>query len=239
MTEISPPPSRVRWVPSSPSGGLAQHPSRSSMTSVTAAFSRQEQMQSSSTFCSSGADGLAGDGAVGEAFGVGEAGGFSGAGFGEELLQDGDGLVSEDAAGDLAAVIEIGGLKEIPKAAGCSTFRIGTTEDDAADATVDDGSGAHGAGFFGDVEITLVQAPITHGALGLGEGEHLGMGGGILQSLDLVPSSGDDLALMDDDGTDGHLVLIVSFSSLPEGLAHEVVVTVEVDERLDHGARRG
>jgi hypothetical protein len=33
--------------------------------------------------------------------------------------------------------------------------------------------------------------------------------------------------------------LIGSFSSLPEGLAHEVVVTVEVDERLDHGARRG
>jgi hypothetical protein len=52
------------------------------------------------------------------------------------------------------------------------------------------------------------------------------MSGGILQSLDLVPSSGDDLALMDDDGTDGHLVLIGSFSSLPEGLAHEVVVTV-------------
>jgi hypothetical protein len=52
-------------------------------------------------------------------------------------------------------------------------------------------------------------------------------------------SVSDDLALMDDDGTDGHLVLIGSFSSLPEGLAHEVVVTVEVDERLDHGARRG
>lgn len=170
---------------------------------------------------------------------MGEAGGFSGAGFGEELLQDGDGFVSEDAAGDLAAVIEIGGLKEIPKATGSSAFGIGAAKDDAADATVDDGSGAHGAGFFGDVEITLVQAPIAHGALGLGEGEHLGMGGGILQSLDLIPGAGDYLSLMDDDGSDGHFVLMGGFSSLPEGFAHEVVVTVEIDEGLDHGARRG
>lgn len=152
------------------------------------------------------------------------------AGLSEEIFEDGDAVIAENAGTDLATMIEVVGLEEIPEAAGGTAFDIWATEDDAADAGVDDGSCAHGAGFFGDVEIAVGEAPVAEDALGLGEGEHFGVGGGIFEGFDLVPGTGDDLAVVDDDGADGDFVLGGGATGLSERFTHEVVVAVKIDK---------
>ena len=150
----------------------------------------------------------------------------------EEFLQDHDAVVLEHALGDFAAVIQIGGLEEIPEAASTPTFGIGAAEDHAPHAAVHDGSGAHGAGLFGDVEIAISEPPIADGALGLGESQHLGVRGGILEGLDLVPGSRDDGSLMHDDGSDGHFMLPGGFAGLPQGFPHEIGVVEDENVRF-------
>ena len=128
------------------------------------------------------------------------------AGGAEEALNEVEAFVGQDTGGDFAGVVEGGiGLEEVDPAACGSGFGVGTAENDAAGAAVDDGACAHGAGFFGDVEGALFEAPIAHSVLCGGEAEHFGVGGGVLEGLDLVPGAGDDFSLADDDGTDGDL----------------------------------
>lgn len=95
---------------------------------------------------------------------------------------------------------------------------------------MDDGAGAHGAGFFGDVEGAAFEAPVADGLLGGGEGEHFRVGGGVAEGFDLVPCAGDDAAFADDDGADGDFVGVECLSCLAEGLAHEVGVAMQIDD---------
>lgn len=127
-------------------------------------------------------------------------------------------------------MVEIIGLKEIPEATCGTAFDIWTTEYDAADAGVDDGTRAHGAGFFGDVEIAIGEAPVAKDALGLGEGQHFGVGGGVFEGFDLIPRAGDDLTVVYNDGSDGDFVLGGGATGLAKGFTHEVIVAVQVDE---------
>lgn len=156
--------------------------------------------------------------------------GLAAAGLGEEIFENGDAVIAKNARTDVATVIEVVGLEEIPEAAGGAAFDIWATENDAADAGVDDGASAHGAGLFGDIEIAVGEAPVAEDALGLGEGEHFGVGGGVFEGFDLVPGTGDDLAVVDDDGADGHFVLGGGAAGLSERFTHEVVIAVEVDK---------
>ena len=57
------------------------------------------------------------------------------------------------------------------------------------------------------------------------------MGGGVFEGFDLVPGTGDDLAVVDDDGADGDFVLGGGAAGLSERFTHEVVVAVKVDKR--------
>lgn len=150
----------------------------------------------------------------------------------EEFLQDHDAIVLEHALGDFAAMIQIRSLEEIPKTTRAAAFWIWTTEDHTAYAAVHDGSGTHGAGLFGDIKIAIGKPPIADGALRLGKGEHLGVCGGILEGLDLVPCSRDDGSLVHDDGSDGHFMLPGCFAGLPQGFPHEISVVEDENVRF-------
>ena len=121
-------------------------------------------------------------------------------------------------------VVERGPLQKIHRATGCAAFGIGRAKDDAVDSAMDKRAGAHGAGFFGDVEGAVGEAPIADGGLGGGEGDHLGVGGGVLEQFDLVPRAGDDRALAHDHRAHGHFIGLVSLHRLAEGVLHEMVV---------------
>ena len=82
---------------------------------------------------------------------------------------------------------------------------IGCGVDQTADACVQDGSGTHGAGLERDVEgAALWQAIVGEGAGGVAQSDDLGVGGGVVIAQDTVLAAGNNLAVEDDDGSDGH-----------------------------------
>jgi hypothetical protein len=54
-------------------------------------------------------------------------------------------------------------------------FGIGSTIDEEGQASLDDGSCAHGTGFQRYIEYAMVQPPGMESLSRLGDGEHLGM----------------------------------------------------------------
>lgn len=86
-----------------------------------------------------------------------------------------------------------------------SGFGVGGGVDQAGDAGVEDGSGAHGAGFEGDVEDAVVEAVVGEVSTGFAESDDFGVGGGIRVTEDSVLTAADDLILVDDDGSYGDL----------------------------------
>lgn len=147
----------------------------------------------------------------------------------EKSLEKLDRFLFEDTGGDLAVMIQGRLLEEVEEASRRAAFRIAAPEDDPPDAAVDDGTGAHGAGFLRDVEITVGETPVALDFLRLGEGEHLGMGGGVAQRLDLVVGPRDDASLAHDDRTDGNFFGKICLLSLAQGLAHHEGVAREID----------
>ena len=163
----------------------------------------------------------------------------------EEVEEESPAFVLPDAAGDLAAVVEVGVLEEVDEAAGGAAFRIVTAEDNAADAAMDDGACAHGAWFFGDIEVAIGEAPVLHGAFGLGEGEHFRVSGGVLERLHLVPCAANDVAFPDNDGADGNFVESRGLLREAQSFVHEVGIERGINEHwqsrgvvfgVDHGA---
>ena len=76
----------------------------------------------------------------------------------------------------------------------CAAFCIARAKDHSREAHMDNRPRTHGARLFGGVERAIVQPPITDGLLGLCDGEHLGVGGGIVRALDRVVRGGQDFA---------------------------------------------
>lgn len=146
-------------------------------------------------------------------------------GSAEEGLEEVEGFCGEDVGGYFAVVVEGGGgLEEVDPASSGSGFGVWTAEDDAVGAAVDDGSGAHGAGFFGYVKGATFESPVAELGLGGGEGEDFGVGGGVFEGFDLVGGASDDLAVFDNDGADGDFVGVEGFLGFAESELHEVVV---------------
>lgn len=120
-------------------------------------------------------------------------------------------------------------LEKIDESSGGAAFFIGATEDDAADAAMHDGSGAHGTGFFGDENIAMGEPPVADGALGLGEGQHFCVGSGVAEEFDLIGGPADDVTFMDDDGADRNFFLAEGLAGFAQSLAHEELIAGTVD----------
>jgi len=90
-------------------------------------------------------------------------------------------------------MIEAALAGDVEDGAGAAGFFVADAEDQSLDAGEGEGAGAHGAGFFGDVEGAAGEAPVAEGVGGLGDGEHFGVGGGVFEEFDLVVGAGDDL----------------------------------------------
>lgn len=89
-------------------------------------------------------------------------------------------------------------LKEIDKASRRTSFGISASEDHPSNPAVNNRSGTHGAGFLGHIQVTVHQAPVSHGFFRLGQGEHLCVSGGIPESLYLIVRPCDDGTVPDD-----------------------------------------
>lgn len=137
-------------------------------------------------------------------------------------MEEGTALVFKNAAGGKGEmVVDAGEGGEIGGAAEAAHFGVGYGVADAVEARHEGRAGTHGAGFFGDVEGAAFEAPAAEVAGGLGEGEHFGVGGGVLVALDGVVGGGDDFAGAHDDAADGDFAGPPGVDSLIVSEAHE------------------
>jgi hypothetical protein len=150
--------------------------------------------------------------------------------FGEKGSEELAAFGLANPRGDGAPVIQGGELEEVECSSGGPALRVGRTEDDPLTSGVDHGTGAHGAGFLGDVQGAVGETPVPNHLLRLGQCQHLGMGGGILQSFHLVARAGDDPTVADDDATDRHFLLLIGAYGLSQGFPHEIGIRDEVDD---------
>ena len=89
------------------------------------------------------------------AFLVRSALGLAFARSGKKFFEQSEALDSEHARGDFAAMIQVFGLQQIPETTGSTAFGVRTAKDDPADASVDNGTGAHGTRLFGDKKVAV------------------------------------------------------------------------------------
>ena len=121
-------------------------------------------------------------------------------------------------------MVELGHLENVNQPSSTAAPWVGAAEDDTAESCVDNGSGAHGAGFFGHIKVAIVEAPVLHCRLGLSDGEHFGMRCGVLEHFDLVPRAGNDFPFPHNDRAARHLVCGVGTAGLTQRFPHEVFV---------------
>jgi hypothetical protein len=117
----------------------------------------------------------------------------------EEVGEEGAALFGEEVGGDFDFVVELGMVHDGEDRAAGSGFGIGGGVDEARDAGVEDGSGAHGAGFECCVEGAVFEAVVGEGAAGFAKGDDLGVGSGVAVAEDPVLASADDFVFVDDE----------------------------------------
>lgn len=139
----------------------------------------------------------------------------------EEVLEEGAGLFTEQAAADCRAVVEIGVVEDIEDGGAAALGIVGAPADQGNPGE-DDRARAHGAGFLGDEQRALEQAPIAEGGGGLGDGEDFGVGGGIFEQLDLVVGLTEDFGVAHDQRADGDFTFFPGLAGLGQGPAHEM-----------------
>lgn len=143
-----------------------------------------------------------------------------GADVAEEGAEDGAAFAGEESGVDGGLVVESGVSEEVHERAHASGFGVECAEVDFGDPGKDDGAGAHGAGFEGDVEARVFETPGTAAGGGGGDGDDFGVGGGVLEGFALVVAFADDAVLVHDDAADGHFAGVAGAFGLLECGAH-------------------
>jgi hypothetical protein len=126
---------------------------------------------------------------------------------GEEALEHCHALGGKDALGHLDAVIQDLGIGDTELTADAAETQVARTENQAADARVNQGAGAHHARFERDIERRTLQTVIAELAGGLTQHQHFGVGGGIVQRNGLVKAGSQQLRRGGKkDGADGNFL---------------------------------
>ena len=122
-------------------------------------------------------------------------------------------------------MVELGVVEDAEDRAAGAGLGVGCGVDQAADAGVEDGSGAHCAGLERDVEgAAFGEAIIFQRAGGCAESDDLGVGGGVVIAQDTVLAAGDDLAVEDEDGADGDFAVALGGAGFDDAGAEVVEV---------------
>ena len=93
----------------------------------------------------------------------------------EEPLQLGCGFRFQYSGGDLNRMVKRRVLNNVQDAAGCASFGIAASEDQAFDTRRHHSSGAHDTGLFGNVDRSLGQPPRLQLTRRLLQNDHFGM----------------------------------------------------------------
>lgn len=117
------------------------------------------------------------------------------------------------------------GIGELELGPDATEAEVAIGEDEGFDAGVDDGAGAHDAGFESDVEGRVVEAVVLAGGGGGAEEVDFSVGGGVVGEDGCVVGAGDDAPVQNQDGADGDFPGGLGFAGFGEGFPHvEIVV---------------
>jgi len=84
-----------------------------------------------------------------------------------------------------------------------AAFGITRAVDEARDAGLDEGAGAHAAWFYRDVECCSRHAVVAEEASSFPDNDDLGVSGGVTVTNCTIAGAGEDFAVVDDKGADG------------------------------------
>ena len=105
-----------------------------------------------------------------------------------------------------------------------AAFGIVGSVDEARDACLDDGAGAHAARLDGDVERGAREAVISKKAGGFAENEDFGVGSGVAIADGAVTGTRQSLPVVDEDSADGDLAGGRRGASFGQRFLHELDV---------------
>lgn len=97
---------------------------------------------------------------------------------------------------------------------------IGCGVDEATEAGVENGSGAHGARFERDDERASGESVVVQVVRGVAHGDDFGVGRGIVVADDAVVASADDFAIKKNDGSYGHFAFCFCGVRFGDGFVH-------------------
>ena len=137
----------------------------------------------------------------------------------KKLLHEGSAFLLEDAGGDAALGME-GTRGKTAKAA----LLVGAAIHYAPNLGPTDSTGAHDAGFDGDIERGIGHVLSTECLGSRRDSLYLGMGRNVVERLGEVMPTPHDAFVGNNDGTDGNFVAVERTVCLDEGFAHEAFV---------------
>ena len=111
-----------------------------------------------------------------------------------------------DPGHDVHPMIQPGVVQQVVQGMHGAGLRIDRAIDENGNAGLEDGPGAHRARFQRDVERAAIEPPRSQRMGRLGDGDHLGVGRGIVELLSLIVGAGDHLAMVDNRRADGHFI---------------------------------
>jgi len=152
--------------------------------------------------------------------------------FGEERLDYGGAIGSQDPGGDFDLMVEARVGEDFEARANGTAFGVIGAVDEAGNAGLDDGASAHAAGLNGDVECGVGEAVIAEEAGSFAKDNDFGVGGGVAIADGAVAGTGQDLAVTDEDSTNGDFGCGRSNARFRERFLHELDLIFHQPQRL-------
>ncbi len=121
----------------------------------------------------------------------------------EEGLEECGGVISKDAEEDFDAVVEARVGEDFETGADGATFGVIGAVDEARNAGLNHGAGAHGAGFESHVQRGTGQAIVGENASAFAKHDDFGVSSRIVIANGAVARAGDDFVFVDEDSADG------------------------------------
>lgn len=139
-------------------------------------------------------------------------------------MEEGGGFAGEEAGEDFDAVVEAWVGEDFEAGADGSAFGVVGAVNEARNASLNDGAGAHGARFESDVERCTGEAIVGENAGCFTKDDDFRVSGGIVVANGAIAGAGDDFILVSEDGADGNFAGFGGCASLVEGELHEVKI---------------
>jgi hypothetical protein len=139
-------------------------------------------------------------------------------------LKDGGAVGGEDARGNSYVMVEARVGEDFEAGADGTALGIFGTVNEARDAGLDDGAGAHAAGLDGDVERGVGETVVGEPSGGFAKDDDFGVGGGVVVTNGAVAGTCEDSIVVNEHGADRNFTGISRSTSFGESELHEMKI---------------